>query len=179
VAHMSTPLRYYSRAVYDRTIGDIAGGRARSDRAWLERHAEERQAHPPSPLGYAYQLAALTVPPGSLPWLHELEQPTLVLAGDDDPILPVANALLLTQRIPRARLLLAPGEGHLLLLDPDSAAHPAIRDFVRCDELEGSEAYTRSVEVDKAMVEAAVRDDGAALHPLVMLNAFTRAIYSR
>ncbi len=179
MAHMSTPLRYYSRAVYDRTIGDIAGGRARNDREWIERHAEERQAHPPSPLGYAYQLAALTVPSGSLPWLHELEQPTLVLAGDDDPIMPVANALLLAHRIPRARLLLAPGEGHLLLLDPDSAAHPAIRDFVRCEELDGSEAYTRSVDVDEAMLEEALRDERFPLHPVAMVNAFTRAIYSR
>ena len=178
MAHMSTPLRYYSRAVYDRTIGDIAGGRARNDREWIERHAEERQAHPPSPLGYAYQLAALAVSPGSLPWLHELKPPTLVLAGDDDPILPVANALLLAHRIPRARLLLAPGEGHLLLLDPDSAAHPAIRDFVRCDELDGSEAYTRSVDVDEAMLEEALREERLPLHPVAALNALTRALFA-
>ena len=178
MAHMSTPLRYYSRAVYDHTIGDIAGGRARNDREWIERHAEERQAHPPSPLGYAWQLAALTVPPGSLPWLRELEQPTLVLAGDDDPLMPVANALLLAHRIPRARLLLAPGEGHLLLLDPDSAAHPAIRDFVRCDELDGSEAYTRSVDVDEAMLEEALREERLPLHPVAALNALTRALFA-
>jgi len=79
MTHMATPLRYYSRSYYDATIGDIAGGRARSDPEWIERHAEERQAHPPSPLGYAWQLAALTVPPGSLPWLHELRHATLVL----------------------------------------------------------------------------------------------------
>jgi pimeloyl-ACP methyl ester carboxylesterase len=178
MAHMSTPLRYYSRAVYDRTIGDIAGGRARTDRAWIERHAEERQAHPPSMVGYAYQLAALTMSPGSLPWLGELEPPTLVLAGDDDPIMPVANALLLAHRIPRARLLLAPGEGHLLLLDPDSAAHPAIRDFIRCEELEGSEAYTRSVDVDAETVEAALRDERVALNPLAAMNALTRALFA-
>jgi poly(3-hydroxyoctanoate) depolymerase len=172
MAHMSTPLRYYSRTVYDRTIGDIAGGRARSDRAWLDRHAEERQAHPPSPLGYAYQLAALTVPPGSLPWLHELPHPTLVLAGDDDPILPVANALLLAQRIPRARLLVAPGEGHLLLLDPDSVAHPAIADFICRGELAG-------IAVDGEMVGAALRQEGLPLDPVAMLNAFTRVLYSR
>jgi pimeloyl-ACP methyl ester carboxylesterase len=178
MAHMSTPLRYYSRAVYDRTIGDIAGGRARNDREWIERHAEERQSHPPSPLGYAWQLAALTVPPGTLPWLHKLEQSTLVLAGDDDPIMPVANALLLAHRIPRARMLLAPGEGHLLLLDPDSAAHPAIRDFVRCDELDGSEAYTRSVDVDEAMLEEALREERLPLHPVAALNALTRALFA-
>ena len=178
MAHMATPLRYYSRAVYDRTIGDIAGGRARADRAWIERHARERQEHPPSPLGYAWQLAALTLPPGSLPWLHELPHPTLVLAGDDDPLMPVANAMLLAHRIPHARLLLAPGEGHLLLLDPDSAAHPAIRDFVRCEELDDSEATARTVKVDDAMLEAALREEGNGAHPVAWLNALTRAIYA-
>ena len=133
MAHMSTPLSYYSRAVYDRTIGDIAGGRARTDRPGSSATPRSaRRIRPPA--RYAYQLAARP-PPGSLPWLHELEQPTLVLAGDDDPICR-CQRLLLAQRIPRARCCSGAGEGHLLLLDPDSAAHPAIRDFVRCDELE-------------------------------------------
>ena len=102
-----------------------------------------------------------------------------MLAGDDDPLMPVANALLLAQRIPRARLLLAPGEGHLLLLDPDSAAHPAIRDFIRCDDLAGSEACARTIEVDDEMVAAALREERLALHPMAMLNSMTRAIFSR
>ena len=99
-------------------------------------------------------------------------------AGDDDPLLPVANALLLAHRIPHARLLLAPGEGHLLLLDPDSAAHPAIRDFVRCDELDGADACTRSIDVDAEMVEQALREERGALHPVAMLNALTRTLFA-
>ena len=178
MARMATPLRYYSRSYYERIIGDLAGGRARTDPDWMRRHGDERQEHPPHPLGYMWQLAALTVPPGSLPWLHTLTHPTLVLAGDDDPILPAVNSLLLAQRIPNARLLLAPGEGHLLLLDPDSAAHPVMRDFVRCDDLRASEAYERTVEVDEAMLEAALRAQGRSLpHPVSVLNAVTRAVY--
>ena len=102
-----------------------------------------------------------------------------MLAGDDDPLLPVANALLLADRIPRARLLLAPGEGHLLLLDLDSAAHPAIRDFIRCEDLAGSEACARSVEVDETMVEEALREQRGALHLVALLNSMTRALYRR
>lgn len=67
MARMSTPLRYYSRRYYERTIGDLVGGRARTDPGWLERHGHERREHPPHPLGYMWQLAALAVPPGSLP----------------------------------------------------------------------------------------------------------------
>jgi pimeloyl-ACP methyl ester carboxylesterase len=87
---------------------------------------------PADPLGYAWQLAALSTDFGSLPWLHRVTQPTLVVTGDDDPVMPLANALLLAHKLPDARLLVAPGEGHLLLLDPDSRALPAIHDFV-CD----------------------------------------------
>jgi pimeloyl-ACP methyl ester carboxylesterase len=177
--HVSTPLRYYSRTYYERSIGDLVGGRARHDAAWLERHGEERLQHPPDPLGYAWQLAALSVPPGSLPWLHTLPHPTLVVTGDDDPLLPPVNSLLLAQRIPRARLLLAPGEGHLLLLDPDSAALPVIGDFLTSEDLAGSAARARTAVVDRSMVAAALRARRAGLpHPAALLNAATRALYA-
>ena len=44
--------------------------------------------------GYLAQLFAIT---GwtSLPWLGRLRQPTLVLAGDDDPIVPLVNGRML------------------------------------------------------------------------------------
>ena len=175
--HVSTPLRYYSRAYYERSIGELVGGRARRDGAWLARHGEERLRHPPAPLGYAWQLAALSMPPGSLPWLHTLPQPTLVVAGDDDPLLPAVNSLMLAERIPRARLLLARGEGHLLLLDPDSAAHPVIRDFLTGDEPATSPAFARTVTVDRARVVAALREERFVPHPAWALNAATRALF--
>ena len=49
--------------------------------------------------------------------------------------------MLLAHRIPHAPPPLAPGEGHLLLLDPDSAAHPAIRLLCCCEELDDSGGY--------------------------------------
>lgn len=178
MARMSTPLRYYSRSYYERIIGDLAGGRARRDRAWLERHGDERQQHPPDPLGYMWQLAALTVPPGSLPWLHTLAHPTFVVAGDDDPILPHVNSLVLAHRIPRARLMIAPGEGHLLLLDPDSAAHRMVRAFLMSDDLRASEAWERTVKVHRGMVDAALGAGRVQLqNPVWLLNSVARAIY--
>ena len=176
--HVSTPLRYYSRAYYERSIGSLVGGRARTDASWLARHGEERMQHPPHPLGYAWQLAALSVPPGTLPWLHELPQPTLVVAGDDDPLLPPVNSLMLAERIPRARLLLAPGEGHLLLLDPDSAAHPVIRAFLISADPAGSDAFARTLVVDRRMLDAAIPTRPQP-HLVWALNAATRAFYSR
>jgi pimeloyl-ACP methyl ester carboxylesterase len=38
-----------------------------------------------------------------------------VLAGDDDPIVPLVNGRILARRIPNARLHIVRGGGHLLL----------------------------------------------------------------
>jgi len=59
----------------------------------------------------------------SLPWLHRLQQPTLVIAGADDPIVPPINGQLIAQRIPNARFELV-NCGHLfvLTLAPEIAA---------------------------------------------------------
>ena len=65
-------------------------------------------------LGYFYQLLAMT---GwtSLPWLWSLPQPTLVLMGRDDPLVPVINGRILVQLIPNARLRLI-DDGHLFMV---------------------------------------------------------------
>ena len=47
----------------------------------------------------------------------KLRQPTLVLAGDDDPIVPLLNGRILVRRIPNARLHVVDGGGHLFLLE--------------------------------------------------------------
>jgi pimeloyl-ACP methyl ester carboxylesterase len=44
--------------------------------------------------GYLDQLYAISFWTG-LPWLRRLPQPTLVLAGDDDPIVPAINGRIL------------------------------------------------------------------------------------
>jgi poly(3-hydroxyoctanoate) depolymerase len=67
----------------------------------------------PGYLGQLYAITGWT----SLPWLPTLPQPTLVLAGDDDPIVPVRNGRILACRIPDARLHVLPGAGHLFLLE--------------------------------------------------------------
>jgi pimeloyl-ACP methyl ester carboxylesterase len=60
--------------------------------------------------GYLAQLGALMTW-SSLPFLPFLIQPTLVIGGVDDPLVPVANARLLAAAIPRATLAVIPG-GH-------------------------------------------------------------------
>ena len=70
----------------------------------------------------------------SLPWLHRLPQPTLVVAGEQDPSVPLCNARLLAARIPDARLHVVKGGGHLFLLDEPENVAPTILDFLPAPE---------------------------------------------
>jgi poly(3-hydroxyoctanoate) depolymerase len=93
-----------------------------SDTAWARR--------PPNPLGCWWQLVAAS---GwtSLPWLHRVVAPTLVIAGARDRVVPVANARLLARRLPHGVLHLVADAGHFFLLadDPGPAAG-VIGDFL-------------------------------------------------
>jgi poly(3-hydroxyoctanoate) depolymerase len=126
---LATPARYYHPRLLALTVPYIAGGRTARERAVLGRHAAERLQHPPDPLGYALQLYAVAGW-SSLPWLHRLQQPTLVVAGEDDPSVPLRNARLLAGRIPDARLHVVKGGGHLFLLDEPENVAPTIRAFL-------------------------------------------------
>ena len=113
---LATPARYYHPLLFRLTVPRIAGGRTGRDPAQLDHQAAARLERPPDPLGYAFQLYAMS---GwtSLPWLHRVTKPTLILAGDDDPVIPVANARFMSRRMPSARLRVVEGGGHLFLLD--------------------------------------------------------------
>jgi poly(3-hydroxyalkanoate) depolymerase len=113
---MATPRRYYQPDYYRRVAGRIYGGQARRDPDALLHGSLARFVERPSLRGYLGQLYAIT---GwtSMPWLHTLQQPTLVLAGDDDPIVPLLNGRILAHRIPDASLHVVTGGGHLFLLE--------------------------------------------------------------
>ena len=83
--------------------------------------------------GYLAQLYAISFWTG-VPWLWTLRQPTLVLAGDDDPIMPVANGRILARLIPNARLEVIRGGGHLFLLERPSEIAAVVADFLTADE---------------------------------------------
>ncbi|MGO9784878.1 MAG: alpha/beta fold hydrolase [Streptosporangiaceae bacterium] len=64
----------------------------------------------------------------SLPFLPLIRQPTLVLAGDDDPIIPLANAKILAALIPSARLHVYNG-GHLERVTRPGLLAPVVAGF--------------------------------------------------
>jgi poly(3-hydroxyoctanoate) depolymerase len=132
---VSSPLRYYSRSWYDLTNRWL--GEPESE----DLDATARLAHPPTPLGYAYQLwaaAAWT----SRPWLHHVQAPTLVVAGGNDRLVPPENAVQLVRLLPASRLQLLPEAGHLLMFYRDAAAPRLLSDFFSSPSLERSTTWT-------------------------------------
>ena len=65
-----------------------------------------------------------------MPWLRTIKHQTLVITGDDDPIVRPINARILATLLPNATLEVIPGGGHLVLLDQATDAAPLIAEFL-------------------------------------------------
>jgi poly(3-hydroxyalkanoate) depolymerase len=127
LARMLTPRRHrdpdYARSI----AGEIYGGTMRTDpsRAAHALHSETRLG---PRRGYYFQLAASTGW-SSLPFLKLIRQPTLLVMGDDDPIIPVVNARIMARLLPDARLHLYEG-GHIALITEAHVLAPVIEEFL-------------------------------------------------
>ena len=124
--------RYTDRAAAERDIPLLAGGRTARDPAVLSAILADRMSHPPSWLGYHYQQwSALGW--SSRRWLGRLRVPTLVIQGEEDPVVHVDNARMLAGRIPGAELEIVAGAGHMLLFDESEKAAAIIEPFLAGD----------------------------------------------
>ena len=123
---MVTPRRYID-AAYARSIsGDIYGGDFRTNPALatrLFRHVKWQ-----SKLGYYLQVGAAA---GwtSIHWLAGLGQPTLLMAGADDPLVPLINTRLMHFLIRHSEQKVFDC-GHLFLLTRPDESVAAIRTFL-------------------------------------------------
>ena len=108
LARLTDPAEWTMGKVLQRNLALAYNGGGTGDPVSLN------AATPPSPSGFLYQLAALA---GwtSVPLLPLLNVATLILAGDEDQVVPPANAQLLHALIARSVLHLIPGGGHLFL----------------------------------------------------------------
>lgn len=101
---------------------------------------KELTAHlmPPTLRGFGYQLLAMW---GwtSLPALPLLAHETLIMMGEDDEIVPLANGRILAAMIPRSRLEVFAGGGHLFMLTHSEQTVSSLRAFL--DEPERKSAY--------------------------------------
>jgi poly(3-hydroxyalkanoate) depolymerase len=150
--HLAHPMRYHSQRYLRWVSPSIYGGRARVQGAdAASEHMSARLGNPPSVPGYLSQLYAISWWT-SLPWLHRLSMPVLILAGDDDPIIPLVNARILAARIPRGELHVVRGGGHLFLLDQSEDVTPVIEAFLDArgqdaDEDDGSSGFASAAAI--------------------------------
>ena len=127
LARMVTPRRYLDPDYLEQAAPHLYGGTARTEPARVSAamHANNRVG---SPRGYLYQLAA-GAGWTSVPFLPLLRQPTLIMSGDDDPIIPLANARLMHRLIPGSRLHVYHG-GHLGLVTEAAQHAPVVNQFL-------------------------------------------------
>jgi len=106
---IATPRRYKDPARMAQIAGEIYGGKVRKQPELARKFTEA--VHVGSRLGYLYQLLG---PAGwtSVPWLHKIRQPTLILHGDEDPLVPPVNAKIMHRLIPHSKLYIF-HDGHL------------------------------------------------------------------
>jgi poly(3-hydroxyalkanoate) depolymerase len=123
---LATPRRYKDPDYTQRIAGDIYGGTLRGAPELVRQHL--RHVRWSSDYGYYLQLFA-AAGWSSLPWLRLLAQPTLVMSGTDDPIVPVVNGRILASLIPDARLVTI-DDGHLFLVTSAGASAATISQFL-------------------------------------------------
>jgi poly(3-hydroxyalkanoate) depolymerase len=126
LAKLATPRRYVDPDYLTAIAPELYGGDLRSHPEAVRAYA--RAVHAVSLHGYLYQLLA-SIGWTSLPWLPLIWQPTLILAGDDDPIVPLVNAQIMRCLIPDAQLHVFNG-GHLGLLTQARELAPIVTQFL-------------------------------------------------
>jgi pimeloyl-ACP methyl ester carboxylesterase len=79
-----------------------------------------RLSSPGEPLAFLHQ-AAVVATHDAYARLNNVTAPTLVVHGEEDVFVPPANALVLAERIPGAKLRLWPEAGHMYTIDEPEA----------------------------------------------------------
>ena len=131
LVRMLTPRRYRDPGFAVSIAASLYGGQLRDNPQLAQRLLHE-QSRLGSRRGYALQLAA-GAGWTSLPFLPLLRQQTLVLAGNDDPIIPLVNARMIARLLPNSRLHVF-DDGHLGLLTRAAELGPVVASFLRTSD---------------------------------------------
>jgi len=126
LSKLLTPRRFLEHEYAAAIAGEIYGGRARTDPSLVKRLFDP-QLMAGSRVGYLHQLLAGSVWT-SLFALPLIRQPTLIIAGLDDPMIPVANARIMSRLLPHASVHLHRG-GHIDLIANAAELAPEIESF--------------------------------------------------
>jgi poly(3-hydroxyalkanoate) depolymerase len=123
-----TPRRFLDHEYAASIAGDLYGGTARTEPSAVTR-LFDRQLAAGSRVGYLHQLLASSVWT-SIFAVPLIRQRTMVVAGLDDPVVPLANARMLHRLLPHSILHLHSG-GHVDLITNAAELAPVVEMFRR------------------------------------------------
>jgi poly(3-hydroxyalkanoate) depolymerase len=122
LASMASPRRYMDKDYMLENFAKLYGG----DTKGKSGHA--LRLKPPSIMGYMQQLTCM-IGWTSAWFLPFLRAPTLIMMGDADKIVPVANGHILKALAANAELYIVPGGGHLFLVSQAEKVAPVMKEF--------------------------------------------------
>lgn len=122
LAHLADPREYTVERTLRRNLASIYNGGG-SGKVSLN------AAKAPSPLGFSCQLMAFAGW-SSLPFLSLLTMPVMIMADEEDQLVPPANAHFLHNAIPRSRIEMFHGGGHLFMLSQRDRFVEKLRPFL-------------------------------------------------
>jgi poly(3-hydroxyalkanoate) depolymerase len=128
LAKLLTPRRFLDHQYAASIAGDLYGGTVRTDPSVVKR-LFDRQLMSGSRIGYLHQLLAGSVWT-SIFALPLVRQRTMVVAGLDDPVVPLSNARILHRLLPNSTLHLHSG-GHVDLITNAAELAPVVEMFRR------------------------------------------------
>lgn len=130
---MASPRRYTDPSYMAEIAPLIYGGKFRNSPELATKYAakmqEDKSENKGNSLGYKYQQLAICWW-SSLWLLPSIKQPTLLLAGGDDPIIDLRNMQLMNKMLPNSTLHVLTDEGHLFLLTSTDEILPIIEEFL-------------------------------------------------
>jgi len=123
ISKMMSPKRYIDRDFLAKNFETLYGDSAREGVKEFSINMT-----PPSLKGYLYQLGAMAGY-STIPFIRRIKAKTLILMGEKDHIVPVANGSILKVLLKRSTLKILKGAGHLFLLTRRDRTIELIRDF--------------------------------------------------
>jgi poly(3-hydroxyalkanoate) depolymerase len=123
LSKMADPRRYIDPDFMTKHFKTLYGGATKGSGGHVSR------IKPPSKMGYFNQLFAM-MGWTSAPFLPLLSAKTLIMMGDEDAIVPLANGKILLALIPNAELAVIKGGGHLFLVAQADETIPMIEAFL-------------------------------------------------
>lgn len=144
--------RRYTDIEYAKKIaGEVYGGTVRDHPELVE---ILQSGSPATSCGYAFQWLA-GVSGTFTPVYPLISQPTLVIACDDDPIIPVVNGRIISLAIPAARLEVVAG-GHLLMLTDPATIASIVEPFLAKRSIRRRGAVPASIRFARACARVMV-----------------------